>query len=517
MAMAPWKLRLLRALHLLVTLLLLLTLAFLLLGAAVFCSSAASDNAERFWARHLWSHVGGRGGRDGSWFDKIMFETPSAQSAQSVQSHDRHERRDLAADPPVSFSLQWHLPVGCDWSGFFVEGLGFGVGLARAVGEDAFALSVGACSEEMLAQLTEAEQRLVSRRAPLDAMAHEYHAVVLHKRPGRDFVLPPSRRRARRGAADLVIGRMMTESAKLPLRESRQAEQVDEVWVPTEWHRGVFQHAGVDPVKIRVMPEPVDTVFFDPKKAHANSLANTNTAAAAALEPASGDVITRFVSVFKWEHRKGWDVLLDAFWTAFDRDDPVELHMRTYKPSWEPGTKNIDTIIEQHARAFLKRQVSEHDNTSRRVLPIVRWERKDLSRKELRAFYHAASAFVLPTRGEGWCLPAVEAMSMALPVIVTNFSGPSAYLSTSHAYPVGVAAALNRDGTAEPLVADVIAALRQVAARPKDASMVGRRARQWVQAHLDTDVVARRVKKSIILSLQKQARDGTVRAEAIEL
>jgi glycosyltransferase involved in cell wall biosynthesis len=38
-------------------------------------------------------------------------------------------------------------------------------------------------------------------------------------------------------------------------------------------------------------------------------------------------------------------------------------------------------------------------------------------------FYKAGDAVVLPTRGEGWGRPQVEAMAMGLPVISTNWSG----------------------------------------------------------------------------------------------
>ena len=502
-ALPRWKLRLVRALHAVVTLLMLLTLAFILLGAAVFCSSTVSAAAERFWTRHLWSHValGGGGDLGDSLFDKIMFEPQTPDPEHLVPAPE--PRPDA---PPVSFSLHWNVPVGCDWSGFFVEGLGFGVGLARAMGDEDFALTIGKCSKEMLAQLTKAEQHLVTRRRPLDTTARDYHVTVLHKRPGIEFELPSSQH----GSTGLVIGRMMTESTKLPLRESRQVERVDEVWVPTEWHRSVFHQAGVNPAKIRVMPEPVDTEFFNPDKAalQENDF-STNDAAPALLKVDSNDEITRFVSVFKWEHRKGWDILLDAYWTAFDKDDPIELHIRTYKPSWESGTKNIDEILEHHARAFVERQGLSSEQNARHLLPVVRWEKGALSRSQLRAFYHKASAFVLPTRGEGWCLPAVEAMSMALPVIVTDFSGPSAYISTDRAYPIGVAPTLNRDGTAEPLLSDVVESMRRVAARPKDASLVGKRARRWVQEHLDTHIIARHVKKSITLLLRDRYSSNT--------
>jgi glycosyltransferase involved in cell wall biosynthesis len=41
--------------------------------------------------------------------------------------------------------------------------------------------------------------------------------------------------------------------------------------------------------------------------------------------------------------------------------------------------------------------------------------------------YKAADAFVLPSHGEGWGRPIMEAMSMGLPVIATNWSGQTAY------------------------------------------------------------------------------------------
>eukprot|EP00946_MAST-07B_sp_MAST-7B-sp1_P000906 g906.t1 len=493
--MPQWKLSILRVAHLFVTLLMLLTLSFLLLGAVVFCSSAVSDNAEAFWEYHLWSHVTlSQSGNQDSVFNKIMFDQRAGARAVASSAAPLAKPASGGVASPLTFSLEWDIPVGCDWSGFFVEGLGFGVGLSNILGDGAFSLSVGDCAPEMLSQLTPREARILSRQTSASTTAHDFHAIILHKRPGSDFTLTPSRR----AAADLVVGRMMTESAKLPLRESRQVEYVDEVWVPTHWHRSVFEQAGIDPVKIRVVPEPVDTAFFDPEK----------VSSAFATSPAApqSDEITRFVSVFKWERRKGWDILLDAYWSAFDRGDPVELRIRTYKPSWEPGTKDIDSIIEQHARSFLNVQTTAtvSEQNARHLLPAVRWEKRELSRRELREFYHNASAFVLPTRGEGWCLPAVEAMSMALPVIVTNFSGPSAYIRPGHAYSIGVAAALNKDGTAEPLITDLIASFRRVAARPREASMVGVRARRWVQTHLSTEVVARRVKENIMSSLQQR-------------
>ena len=51
----------------------------------------------------------------------------------------------------------------------------------------------------------------------------------------------------------------------------------------------------------------------------------------------------------------------------------------------------------------------------RTLLPRVRVLTRHISQDELRGLYEAADAFVLPSRGEGWGRPHVEAMAMALP------------------------------------------------------------------------------------------------------
>lgn len=124
-----------------------------------------------------------------------------------------------------------------------------------------------------------------------------------------------------------------------------------------------------------------------------------------------------FVSCYvcRWEWRKGWDLLLKAYWAEFSSTGgsgswPVLLRLKTYLPSWEPGPRDLRDWVERHASEYLAGEHAE--------LPPVELVTDDLSRESLRTMYAAADAFVLPTRGEGWGLPIAEAMSMGLPVIV---------------------------------------------------------------------------------------------------
>jgi glycosyltransferase involved in cell wall biosynthesis len=136
-----------------------------------------------------------------------------------------------------------------------------------------------------------------------------------------------------------------------------------------------------------------------------------------------------FLSVFKWEHRKGWDILLKAFTTQFTSADPVELYMLT-----NPFHSNSDFLLQM--RDFLV--TSGLDMTQPERLPRIYVIDTHIPTLALPHLYRAADVFVLPSRGEGWGRPHVEAMSMGVPILATNFSGPTAYLDESVGFPISV-------------------------------------------------------------------------------
>jgi hypothetical protein len=62
------------------------------------------------------------------------------------------------------------------------------------------------------------------------------------------------------------------------------------------------------------------------------------------------------------------------------------------------------------------------------VLPIA-LSTSHVSPQQYRALVASVDVVVLPTRGEGWGRPLQEAMAVGVPVIVTNWSGPTALVS----------------------------------------------------------------------------------------
>ena len=105
----------------------------------------------------------------------------------------------------------------------------------------------------------------------------------------------------------------------------------------------------------------------------------------------------------------------------------------------------------------------------------------------MRDVLMGADAFVLPTRGEGWGLPVMEAMAMALPVIVTNTSGCTQYLTHSNSFPLTPTP--TADGFSEPHVPQLQALMRKVFDSVNTGDGVA--AARGKQARLDIQVRAR--------------------------
>ena len=161
------------------------------------------------------------------------------------------------------------------------------------------------------------------------------------------------------------------------------------------------------------------------------------------------------LSIFKWEDRKGWDVLLDSYWNAFSLSDNVHLNMRTYIPKFDmkfPNSAEMHAELDKRITAFAKNKFNktleelplvEHrmsssievdvDGLSPEDLFAGEYDR-ELTREEIRDLLHSADAFILPTRGEGWGLPIAEAMAMAMDVVTSDVPGPSAYATNENAY-----------------------------------------------------------------------------------
>lgn len=198
----------------------------------------------------------------------------------------------------------------------------------------------------------------------------------------------------------------MFETTGIPSSWLEPCSLIDELWVPSKWGASRVVAAGVPKEKVFVVPQSVDVVTFDPSFVKPDRT----------LLPGSEEVFA-FLSIFKWEERKNYADLLTAFLTAFDGNTKVGLYIRSGSDPTQ-----LKWVVEQMVR-----------DLRIRAPPKVVWVPK-VATGDFPRLYATADAFVLPTHGEGWGRPIMEAMAMQLPVIATYWSGTTEFLSDDNAF-----------------------------------------------------------------------------------
>ncbi|MFQ5503711.1 MAG: glycosyltransferase family 4 protein [Planctomycetota bacterium] len=168
----------------------------------------------------------------------------------------------------------------------------------------------------------------------------------------------------------------------------------DRILLHSEHVREGLLNAGIRAERIWMIPHGIDPARFRP-----------------GLEPlpeirriAGERCAFLFVGGAIW--RKGVDVLLQAWLRAFRADDPVCLLMRVSGERSAYAGQGILGAL---------RQASNHTRA-----PLIHLIEEDLRDDEISRLFASADVLVHPYRGEGFCLPVLEARAVGLPVIVSS-------------------------------------------------------------------------------------------------
>jgi len=266
------------------------------------------------------------------------------------------------------------------------------------------------------------------------------------------------------------VGWSMLEVTGLPREWVDGCNAMDEVWVPASFNIESFRASGVR-VPIRLMPLGVDIDHF-----HPGIVGSRPT-----------DRYT-FLSVFEWGERKAPEVLLRAFAAEFGAHEDAVLLLSVF---------NRDPSVDVEA------EIAKLDLPP--SAPIVVMVNPEFAGYQMGALYRSADCFVLPSRGEGWGMPVLEAMACGLPVIATDWGGPADFLHEGVGFPLGVAKMVAAEARcpyyegfewAEPDPDHLRSLLRQVFSAPDEARSRGVAAAAevsatWTLEHAAARVVAR--------------------------
>ena len=176
-----------------------------------------------------------------------------------------------------------------------------------------------------------------------------------------------------------------------------------------------------------------------------------------------------FLSIFEWGERKAPEILLRAFNKEFRATEPVILVCKV---------TNSDTsvdVADQVRRMELDPAGGRIQISLNHVIPTY----------QLGVLYRSADCFVLPTRGEGWGMPIIEAMACGLPVIATDWSAHCDFMNEDVAYPVKVDKLIPAEAKcpyyagfrwADPSEIELRRLLRRVFMNPSEGQAKGARA-----------------------------------------
>jgi glycosyltransferase involved in cell wall biosynthesis len=357
----------------------------------------------------------------------------------------------------------------------------------RWKGDHGLPTSLSIINDEISSRLPAPVQRVDRGERSLDApLPHPADVEVHHEWPP-DFRVPAS-------------GRLATivpwEFGAVPKQWLPQITQnVDELWVPSEFVRNMYIESGVAARQVHVIPNGVDLDIFRPSEA-------------AGPEPEP----MRFLYVGGVTLRKGIDLLLEGWDRAFAGRDDVLLVVKAAMAGGAYGGPN---------QALRERAAAER-------LPRIDLIEDDLDTSRLAELYRSCDVFVLPYRGEGFAMPVLEAMASGLPVIVTA-GGPTDEFcpegagwrirSVRKEMPAEALGEFTPEGTPwmlEPELDHLVELLQAAAASPDELAAKGRAGRDAAEVY-SWDAVAAQYSARIAALAAAPVRRANIPTEPFPL
>lgn len=257
-------------------------------------------------------------------------------------------------------------------------------------------------------------------------------------------------------ARSALLSSFVLEGNRLNEAHIRICRGLDAVLAPSYFCRNVCLSSGVPRSKLFYLPYPLDSQLWNPE-----------------IQPTTPKADRfRFLFMNSFYERKGWDVLLKAYWQEFSANDPVELVMKSYREL--DRAEPVETIIAGYAAKL------GVDRNKRAPITIMD---QLMPAKEVPGFMKSFDAYVSAHRSEGFGMNPWHAMALGVPVICTDYGGNCDFTKSDTSWLVKVASYSKPGPTeakifphlagttwAEPDVQDLQRQMRSCLSNPAEAS-----------------------------------------------
>jgi glycosyltransferase involved in cell wall biosynthesis len=186
---------------------------------------------------------------------------------------------------------------------------------------------------------------------------------------------------------DKEIFWLFWETSKLPTYSHKLLKTYRHVWTPSAWLTGILLKEGIESRVVRLVLDPNE---WNPSQRTHSTF--------------------RFLWVNEWIHRKGGDLLIEAFLQSFKSQDDVELVIK-------PNYTNQDCPVRFPSVECVISSVSGGPKDKIKIIDEY------LPQKSLAELYASCDCYVYPFRTQGASLTLLEAQACGLPAITTAYAG----------------------------------------------------------------------------------------------
>ena len=251
------------------------------------------------------------------------------------------------------------------------------------------------------------------RRAPLELELSEAHKREISNDVDTVIqIVTPNEMRPIPGKRNIAI--CCWETDKIPVYWAITLNAFDEIIVPCEANKKAFEESGVTtPIHIVHMPAVQEEYNLDDVAPFEIPETNPETMV--------------FYNISQWTHKKGLDAAIRSYFLAFQNNENVLLVLKGYV-----GMKNQQGDAQKLVQAIdaIKEGMRLQHYPRIYITDMV------MNEDQIRQMHKLGDCYVNMSRGEGWGIPAFEAMLYGNELITTTHTGMAEWADSTVIQPV---------------------------------------------------------------------------------